>query len=474
MVRFSRDQGLLGIAVGEHALLVAEVNLSQTSGPTAKVAEFTYPADISIEDGNALGKALAHFLQWHGFSARRVVIGVPAKWLISRPYQMPPADAATTSSVLWLHAADSVPAELGKMTFDYVGQSSPTESTNLLLVGLQDRFQQRLMAVAKAAGLKALSITPTSIACAAATGPHASRAWILSFCLGNAELIVQDGRQTKALRHIAPAANQPAIIADLRRSASTASAEGWNLVIWNDAGADPAFVESLRGASNLPVIEGQSQWLDVGEKIESNFSAITLTLPERNGERPAIDFLHPRLVPPRERRHRPPAFWIAAAAAAILLAVALMLGDLAHLNAQVSSADDQIQLLSPAVDAARRFVANSQFAASFEPRSPRCVACVRDLTVAFGDDQSTYITSFAARGVEDSSDLVGEVVGHSTSGQQVLNLVDKLNAVGKPSAPSGRFKDVNCRLDPFGNRHNGNSNGYEVSFILTFSYIPQS
>ena len=478
MVRIGRDQGLLGISVGEHALLVAEVTHHHDSGPVARIAEFPYPADITIDNGNALGGALAHFLQWHGFAARRVVFGVPAKWLISKPYLMPPADAATTAGVLWLHSTEVIPAELGEMVLDYAGESSPTESSNLLLVGLQKQWMDRLLAIAKGARLKTIAVTPSGAAIGAATAPHVNPSMILSLQLGNAELIVQHGRETRSIRHIASAVNLPTIVTELRRAATTASSEGFNLAIWNDAGFDAAFLDTIRAAVNLPVVEAKPQWMDVSGEVNSGLTAVALTLAERNGERPSIDFRHPRLTPPKERRVRKPAFWITSAAAAVVLAVIGGFADIANLQAQVSNADSQLQLLRPAVETARKFVANTQFAALFQPKSPRCLACIRDLTLAVDDDGKTYFISLnvhtesrvaASIGAAPKIELTGEIIGRAATGQDVLNLMDRLSAQGGTSAAGGQFKDLNCKLDPPGRGRSAN----EVSFILTFSYIPQ-
>src|ERR1700722_18398722 len=84
---------------------------------------------------------------------------------------------------------------------------------------------------------------------------------------------------------------------------------------------------------------------------------------------------------------------------------------------------------------ARRFVANTQFAETFQSHTPRCVACLRDLTTAVAQDSQTYFTSFTLRG-----DTTGEIAGRSDSERSVLNLIDKLKA-------GGQFTNVNLRMD---------------------------
>jgi len=364
-----------------------------------------------------------------------------------------------------------IPAELGSMAIDYDGECSLTDSSNLLLLGLQQRWMDRLSAIAKAVKLKIIAVTPSASAIAAATAAQANPALVLSLHMGNAELMVQSGGHARSLRHIGPAANTPAILAELRRASAANSMHGGSLVLWDDANAGAAFIETLRGAINIPVVLADRQWVDVSGEVQTGLPAIALTLAERNGKTPGVDFLHPKLKAPRQKNPRRRAYWIASTAAAIVLAVLICLGNLAELEAQVADADSQLQLLQPAVAKAQSFVANTEYAATFQPKSPRCLACIRDLTVALGEDSKIYFTNFDLR-MQDRptsgnrtilvNEMKGQVFGRSDSSQSVLDLLDKLSG-------EKRFADLNCRLDPPRKAASGN----EVSFILTFGYIPE-
>src|ERR1700722_6406040 len=164
MLSIGRARPLLGICIGERALRVAQVTLGGSAGPVARTAEFPYPPGVGLAQPDELGKALAYFLQWHGFTSRRAILGVPAKWLITRSHRMPPADAKTAADVLWLRASEEIPQELGPMVFDFAGEPSVAAPTNLLLAGLQKQRLDRLLIFAAAAELKVMSVTPTAVA----------------------------------------------------------------------------------------------------------------------------------------------------------------------------------------------------------------------------------------------------------------------------------------------------------------------
>ncbi|HUB23885.1 MAG TPA: hypothetical protein VL992_00550, partial [Tepidisphaeraceae bacterium] len=430
MLQAGDKSGLLGISLGERGCLVAEVKSAAGGAPQARIAEFSYPTEIALADAEAFGKALATFLDWHGITIRRVVFGVPSKWLICKPYDMPPTDAETAANVLWLHATEIVPAELGEMIFDYAGETSPTESTRLLLLGLQKRWMERLAVIAKAARLKIMAVRPCGTAIGAATAPHVNHGMILSLFPEHAELISQEGGRIRSLRHLGPVSNLAPLLAELRRATAVSSADGGSLVLWDELGLDAKSMEALRGSVPMPVVEARPHWVDVEYvtpgSVHKGLTAIALTWTERFGKRQSADFLHPRLSPPRAQRLRGPRFWLSAAAAAIVLLGIACLGDLASLQHEIASADDQLQKLAPAVERAQRFVANTEFARSFQSRNPRYLACIRDLTVALSQDNQTYFNSFNLR-----TDMTGEVIGRSSAEQNVVNLIDKLGAGGQ-------------------------------------------
>jgi hypothetical protein len=481
MMSLGRDGRLLGIAVGERALQVAEVTSVAGSAPAARRAEFVYPDGISLDHPQPLGEALAHFLQWHGFSARRAVLGAPAKWLVTRPHLMPPTDAATAASALWIKATEEVSPELGEMVFDFAGESSPSTSTYMLLVGLQRARLEKLIVLAKAAGLKLSAITPSGAAIAAASAQFVDRSLILWLGDGNAELMTQEDHQIRSIRHIGPGAAAGPLIAELRRSAAAAMVGGGNgelpesphasrnhwrrgLVLWDDVGIDQSFRDALRDGVDLPLVPADSQWVDVNGSIQNDrqkgLSALALTLSERGGRRLAVDFLHPRLLPPRVSRFSGRISWPYAATAAGVLAAVAGYADILHLQSQATAAADEMAVIRPDFDRATKFVDNMKFADSFMGRSPRSLACLRDLAAAV--DAQTYFTSFRCH-----DDMKGEITGRSSNEQSVLSLIEKLNA----GANKARFIELNPRLDP---PHGLRGAASEITFTVSFTYVPRS
>jgi len=80
---------VLGLAVGERGILACELTRAGAGATATRLAEFEYPAGVSPDDTGQLGKALGEFLRERGFSARRAVVGLPLRWAVVKPKEVP-------------------------------------------------------------------------------------------------------------------------------------------------------------------------------------------------------------------------------------------------------------------------------------------------------------------------------------------------------------------------------------------------
>ncbi|MDB5321781.1 MAG: hypothetical protein JWN40_3412 [Phycisphaerales bacterium] len=466
---------LLGISLGERGALVAEVACAGEVRRAVRVGEFAYPAGLTLEQPEALGVALGEFLTKSGFSTRRAVLGVPARWLLLKSYALPPVEPHAAASMLWLRAeAESAP-ELGEMVLDFAGQTSVLDPTTVLLMGLPRRSIDRLRTFAAGAGLNVTAITPCSTALGGATAKQTGSAHILSLNCEGAELSEHEGEQTRFLRHLGSAGTSLApLVAELRRAAVThplnaatltndvsairARRSPQALVLWDDVGLDNAAMDSIAQALNVPVVRGELQSIGcAGEALTGGrvgAVAAALTFAPLAGGRPAVDFLHPRLSAPKKPNVTRRTAWLTGAAAVVALVALLAYTDLARMQRRVTGADEELKRLEPTLKTARPFVANMEFVETFQASRPKYLACLSDLTLAIPEDGQTYVTRFHLQ-----SSMRGECVGRSPNNQEVLNLMDKLSA-------GGRFKDLKRKLEARGA-------GPEVAFTVTFTYVPK-
>jgi hypothetical protein len=474
-----RARKVLGISVGERGLLVAQVSagVGPAHGPqVCKIAEFSYPPGVSLDDGEALGTALREFLRAGGFSAGRAVLGVPAKWLMLRTHRIPPADESTAADLLRLQVESHGTPELGEMVYDFAGDCSAGESSEVLVMGLSKRRLDGLLAMASAARLKLAAVTPCTAALCAATAARDGCPLVLSVRAEGAELAEALGSRPRFLRHLGSSVAASTLGMELRRAAamlppefapgnghqrqafSQESHASREMVVWDDLGLEPGALAALEASLGFPVVRGALPALGgsgcaltdgrVGGR------AVALAIPFLAGKRPSIDFLHPRLVAPKESRAQRRTVWITAGSAAAALAVILGYADLLRLQRQVNRVDGDLQAIGPAVRVARPFVTRMRFAEAFHPDQPRYLECLRDVTMALPNSGQAWLTSFHLQNT-----MQGEFAGHAPSVPDVIGVVDKLNA-------SGRFAELKRTFDA-----RGATPG--VSFKVTFAYFPR-
>jgi len=81
-VKLGRTNQFLGAAVDDQAIVCAEIVTNGARPIVRRTATFMFPAGVSLETPDTAGQALATFLRQNKFAASRVVVGVPAKWLM--------------------------------------------------------------------------------------------------------------------------------------------------------------------------------------------------------------------------------------------------------------------------------------------------------------------------------------------------------------------------------------------------------
>ena len=132
----SRFQKLLGLAITEQALLIAEVSGGGAgAGPRVRrLGELRYPHNALPADLGTLAGALRQLLKKERFTARRVVVGLPAKWVLTQMREVPPADAAAAANILRVAVETAFPADIKGLVCDYAGRPDRGHASDLLLL----------------------------------------------------------------------------------------------------------------------------------------------------------------------------------------------------------------------------------------------------------------------------------------------------------------------------------------------------
>lgn len=461
-----RHSKLLGIAIGERSMLIADVASAGEKPDVRRAIEFVYPDGASIADPAKLGEALRGFLDGNGFGNNTAVIGLPARWLVVKSKSVPPTDSATLADLLRLQAEGEFTSELKDLVHDYYPGQAETPS-EVLLVATQKKYVDAAESLCQAAKLQLAGVTSSTIALADASSPGG--AMMLAVSPAGAELYGRHG-QTVRISHLRSGGTERAFVGELRRAVSTIPANGGGreLILWDGAGLSAT---TLANELGFPVRAGgfASMGVNAGSNSDAKFAAaVAVAVAGMSGL--AVDFQHSKLaVAPR--RLVPRWAWIAVAAVVALVAAGVLaFRDLAAQEAAVATQRDDLKKNETAVLAAEQFVSRVKYAKGWHHTDPRYVACLRDLVTGrdnLPDDNQTFATKLSLKEgtrVEKgktirTGDLAGELFGKTPDQKLVQDIIDTLKK-------NPNFPEVSWGEMRIGGRNR------EVSFSVKFTYRP--
>jgi hypothetical protein len=439
----------LGLAVGERGVTACE--LWRAGGAvSANCAEFVYPGGVPADDPAALGGALRDFLREHRLGARRAVVGLPLKWAVVKPKEIPPSSPAALADMLRLQAERDFAMEPQDLVLEYAGEASATAAGTVLLVAVPRKRLDFVTKMAEAAGLAVEAVTLSSIALAEATGRLSNgEGAILHVASGTAELAVQHRGHPRVLRHLrapvgasaagtaeapagieapdaragagatppAPPLTSPspgaprdpaaALTLELRQVLSLMPQNGTigsgELVLWDGVGLGDA-PRVWSDAIGLPVRERSLDSLGVTLANNGTHAGAAFAPPGAGRFAPAAalgllalgrgrirpDLLNSRLVEKKKSRAAKPLVWAVVVGSVALFAVAYAAYDLTAQRREVESLKGQLVELQPRLKTGEATIARVTFAQRWQEQDPKFLACLRNLTNVFPDEGQVW------------------------------------------------------------------------------------
>jgi hypothetical protein len=485
-----RQKKVLGIVIGERSMLAAEVIAGGDRPQVRRLAEMVYPEGITLSEPAELARAVVHFLKDNQFGTRAAVIGIPLKWIVVKPKEVPPADDETVAQLLRLEAEQEFSTELKDLVYDFAGDSvTAGKNRTVLLAATSKKHIDAIETLCEGARLQVLAITPSALALGTMTGAGSqSDVLVLSVGSAGSELSSQRQSSAMAIRSLRPAMPQAPFVSELRRAVSTLPTVegGREMVLWDGAGMDADNLRKQLGvnirAGELGALGVDASQTGVNGQGAKFAAAVALGLSAIGDSCPAIDFLHSRLAPPDQ--HKIPRWSYLAVAAAVLLIVlgVFAYNDLNDQQALVDAAQAKIDKQKPQVTAAQDFVAKATTAQYWHAGDPRYLYCMRDLEQLIPRDNQTYAISWEIRAqtpplnapanqnsaaappsADSERALLVTLQGHTPNMESVTTLVDLMH-----HSPD-KFKDVNIGSQQKVGRTN------EWSFTISFGYLaPES
>lgn len=493
---------ILGLAIGEKSLVVAEAaRAGGAAGRVTQAATFVYPQGVSLDTPDNLGKALAEFLKSRSFSARHAVVGVPARWVLSKPKEVPPAEPDVVAEALRLQVEGEFSQELENLVFDYAGAISPTEPSNVLLVAIQGKYLDQIKSMLSAAKLSLSAVTPVGcvLGAVAAAGKSKS-AFVVSVGPGGIELAAQEGTSPRALRHLGATGTSAGVLAgELRRAAfaagpigaslgvhgggngkpvnGTHGANGTNgnghygpaLIVWDEQTLNDPSRQALADAVGARLEAGNLELLGVPSGMTAGSretggpsvaGAAALAVAALADEPLPADFVHSRLAAPKTSGISRQTLLIAVGG--FLAFVLLLLGylDLQSRQSEVSGLQSQIDAMKPQVKTANENIKRIGAAEKWAQNQPRFLNCLFGLTQAIPEDGKTYITNITLK-----ENMKGVLNGRTSGSEQdVYKIVDRM-------LKTKLFANVKA---PQTSKHEGARGApTEIAFTIEFTAVSQ-
>lgn len=486
---------VLGLAVGERSILACELVRAGGGARATKLAEFEYPPNSSPDDAAPLGKALGDFLRQNQFSARRAVIGLPLKWAVVKPKEVPPAAASAVAGLLLLQAEREFSLEPQDLVFEYAGESDASAGRTVLLLAVQRRRVESVVAMAEAAGLSVKSVTLSAVALAHETGRQLAHGGaVLHVTPGSAELSIHHAGQPRVLRHLrTPAATavaaasagagvaapsdapgtEPArlgegataLTPELRQVLSLMPQNGTaaptELVVWDGVGLGDA---KGRWGDTLGVSVREQSIDSLGVTVapdgagapQSNgrfASAVALGLEGLRSGTATTDLLHSRLVHRKEARVGRWTVWAAVMGVTFVGAIAFAVFDLSSQRGEVADLERGLKERKVDLDNARASIDRITFAQRWTGTEPKVLTLLRDVTTAFPEGGRVWATSLTLQ-----PDGRVTLSGRATNDEAPLTLLKRLRE-------GGQFVDVQL-----GGTQPAGRNTSEVAFTINFRY----
>jgi hypothetical protein len=463
----------LGLAVEEDSLVAAEIYRRKEGFTIGKRARFELPEGASFDRPQPLGEALKHLLRDGGFAARKVVVGIPLKWMMAREMTLPPSPAHAVKGALKIHAEREFSLSPEDLALDYTGVFHADAPSRLVLSAMLKKRMDQIQEIVKSAGLEVLSIAPSSAVLFDLAGRNGSATAHPRFALlmrrTHAELLVRIGDEIMDVKYFQRhAESETVFLADLRRAIFSClkgppGNDKETIWLWsesgdlkNDAREIDAVLPPGMTAQGLPLAGILEDFgLKHDEKdLDLFVPSLALGLKMFREPAPSVpDFLNSRMeakVGRIEKRHVRLAILVICALLVFLVGTVFSwkknVNEVAELNKTLAG-------MQADVDIARDVVGKVSKVRKWYGKRPRVLDCIRELTLVFPEEGRVWSSSLAL-----NEEMDGIISGKATNEEGVIEVMDKMKK-------SAYFKDVQMIYM----RDSGNES-QEISFSMSFIF----
>ncbi len=464
---------LLGLAIDEFGLVVAEVAARVGRPEVRRVGQLTFEEKLSAETAKDLGQQLRQFLRANHFSSRHAIVGIPTKWIVAKEIVAPPASADALAGMLGIQAERAFSLNASDLIFDYFGRTSTSESSKVMLLAARRQIISEIKELTVAAGLQVQSVTVSALTFGrilSRSGPEVRYGLYTrpTYC----EFWSQANGQLRTIKHV-PMAGVNGTPSDRAEELTSAiqrlilmSGEGQapphEVTVYDADGRADGLVDRLNTQlkPQITVTDGRagllSSRVDLGEGSENaqSIAAAAVAMAGVATDKPSVDFLNPRLGHKKTSSRKRVKVWAAVAAIVGVAAVGTVVADWQIKRSDIAGYNEQLEIMREDVETARELMNRMKYAGPWTSREPVFMDCLRELTSVFPERGTIWVKNFSLNGETGRGSLVGKAVDE----QSFYDVLGKMNH-------SEAFADVRML-----HLREAGSNSGEWEFTITFKF----
>jgi hypothetical protein len=430
---------ILGLAIDDAGVVVTELYIQAGRAEIRRTGELHWEQELTADSAKPLGHRLRHFLREQGFSSRRAVVGLAAKWVLTKEVEAPPASPDALAGMLSIQAERAFSLNADELIFDYCGKTSTSEKSQVLLLAARRERVGQIRELTEAAGLQVQSLTVSALACSRALSEGGPACWGLYVRPTYCEFWAQLDGSPRFIKHVSmgkngtPAGYAELLASTVERLVLLSSAPGqvppYRITAYDACGLPEEMIDGLRDrlGPQITVSNGRtglrSKGLDLRDHPEEGraIAAAAVAMTGVGTDRPPVDFLNPRVGVKKAVSRKRMIVWGAAVAAACLLGLVVLVAVWHAYSRDIAAYKQWLKENKEEIDTAQVVVDRYNYASSWGSRQPRFLVYLKELTTAFPEEPSVWVNSLLLN--ENSA---GSLVGKTTSEPSVYEVIDKI------------------------------------------------
>jgi len=434
-------RNILGIAVDEFGIVVAEVRFRPGHSEVRRVGQWSFEERLNSDNAKDLGQKLRQFLRTNHFSSKQAIIGIPTKWIIAKEIIAPPASPNVLAGMLSIQAERAFSLNASELIFDYCGRTNVSEKSEVLLLAARRQTVDLITDLLVAAGLHVQSMTVSALAFSkvlSKAGPEYRYGLYTrpNYC----EFWTQMNGTPRSIQHISivgknetPDEHTEQLVATIQRMILLSSQQGqsppYKITAYDGFGLSDEIMNRLNEklAPQVTVTNGGSQLLsgrlhlsDYPEKAHS-IAAVAVAATAIGTDKPPVDFLNPRIGFKKTSHRKSFAVWAGIIGVACLMALVAVLVDWQADRRDIATYTQQLELMSEDITVAQEVVDRISYASSWTSQEPIFLNCLRELTLTFPEEPLVWATNLRL-----SENAGAALVGKAVDEKSFYEVLDKI------------------------------------------------